>query len=135
MKQKSSYITKQGEAILGYLASLEGTHVTVDQIASHFEGREGGVGLTTIYRHLDKLVQSGKVRKYIIDGVSSACYQYVKETNPEHFHLKCDICGSLQHLKCDTLEGLTGHILEEHNFKINSTKTVFYGRCKNCLNI
>ncbi|MDF2844292.1 MAG: Fe2+/Zn2+ uptake regulation protein [Herbinix sp.] len=135
MRQKASYITKQGEAILGYIASLEGTHVTVEQIASYFEQIDGGVGLTTIYRHLDKLVQSGKVRKYIIDGVSSACYQYVKETNPEQFHLKCDICGSLQHLKCDTLTGLTGHILEEHNFQINATKTVFYGRCKNCLNI
>lgn len=135
MKQKTSYITKQGEAILGYIVSLAGTHITVEQIASHFERLEGGIGLTTIYRHLDKLVQSGKVRKYIIDGVSSACYQYVKETHPEQFHLKCDICGSLQQLECDTMKNLTGHILEEHNFQINATKTVFYGKCKSCYKI
>ncbi|MEL7565084.1 MAG: transcriptional repressor [Dehalobacterium sp.] len=135
MKRSANYHTKQSEAILTYIASLNGEHVTVDQIMKHFDKMDFPIGLTTIYRHLDKLVESGKVRKYTLDGVSGACYQYIiDEDKRMYFHLKCEDCGALFHLQCGVLDKIQQHVYEGHSFQINTIKTVFYGKCANCLN-
>lgn len=127
------YNTKQREAILEILASLEGGHVTAAEIADHLRQRGGAVGLTTIYRQLDKLAAAGEVKKYVIDGTTAACYQAVADRAcRSHFHLKCEGCGALVHLQCDMLEQLAGHFLEDHGFVINAGKTVFYGLCAAC---
>jgi Fur family ferric uptake transcriptional regulator len=134
VRRLSNYTTKQGEAILSYIASLEGDHVTVEQLAKHFDGSGTSIGLTTIYRNLDKLLSSGKIRKFVIDGISGACYQYVGEqfSGGEHFHLKCEICREVYHLQCGAIEEISSHVAEEHAFQINPIKTVFYGICDKC---
>jgi len=137
MERATSYKTRQSEAILSYIASLDGLHVTASQIAEVFKEKGTPIGVATIYRHLDKLVESGKVKKYVIDGASGACYQYISENTDcsEHFHLKCADCGKLVHLQCGYLDDMQQHILKQHEFDINTTKTVFYGKCKNCSDI
>ena len=135
MKRPASYKTKQHKAILGYVASLGGAHVTAAQIAGRFESAEFSIGRTTVYRHLEKLTESGKLRKYTIDGVSGACYQYVSgaEGCGTHLHLKCEACGELRHLECETLSEIQRHVFDEHNFQVNAMKTVLYGKCAGCL--
>ncbi|MDR2174402.1 MAG: transcriptional repressor [Synergistaceae bacterium] len=147
MKRPTGYNTKQSQAILDYIASLGGSHVTVGQIAGHFESIGFPIGLTTVYRHLDKLVRSGRARRYIMEGVSGSCYQYeyaeedigvdvharAHEGSAGHFHLKCEDCGALLHLQCEVLSGLPKRVYEEHSFRIDASKTVFYGKCADCL--
>lgn len=108
--------------------------MTVEQIAKHFERQETSIGVTTIYRNLDKLRASGKIRKYMIDGISGACYQYIEEPSAggDHFHMKCEVCGELHHLQCGTIQELSSHVADEHAFEINPAKTVFYGICDKC---
>lgn len=132
---KENYNTKQRKAILDYIASLGGKHVTAAQIVEHFKNEDVPVGRTTIYRHLDKLEEIGKVRRYIIDGVTGACFQYVdnQEHCRTHLHLKCEQCGRLLHLHCDMLDEIQRHFLKQHAFQVNSMKTVFYGKCEACL--
>ena len=135
MSRPARYNTAQSKAILNYMASLGGTHVTAAKIAEHFGGTGSPIGLTTVYRHLDKLTESGKLRKYFIGDASSACYQYIADNADcsEHFHLKCDDCGALVHLRCGMLDGIPEHVYEEHSFLINRSKVVFYGKCADCL--
>jgi Fur family ferric uptake transcriptional regulator len=134
-KRPASYHTRQGQCILDYLKSLGGSHVTVHQIVRHFEDAEEVIGQTTVYRHLEKLTTQGKIRKYVLNEDKSACYQYVdnEASCREHFHLKCEICGSLIHVDCDFLDEIEGHFRSEHDFQINMLKTVFYGTCKQCV--
>jgi len=135
MKRLSSYNTKQGEAINEYIVSLKNTHVTAAQIVSHFENREIPVGRTTIYRHLDKLIKEGKLRKYSVDGIIGACYQYVDDSEElQCLLLKCENCGELIHSDCDVLQKIHQHIFKAHTFRVNTTKTVFYGKCEACSN-
>jgi Fur family ferric uptake transcriptional regulator len=133
MKRPNRYNTRQGKRIFDYMASLDGGHVTGSQIARHFENEEAVIGQTTIYRHLEKLVEGGKIRKYVLSG-GSACYQYTRDEKKcrEHFHLKCEQCGSLIHLDCTLLDKIQGHLLKDHKFQINTLKTVFYGSCEKC---
>lgn len=130
----AAYNTRQKERLLAYLASLGDRHVTVNEIAGYFRQGEAAVGKTTIYRHLEKLVNAGIIRKYIQEEGAGACYQYVRQNRRcrEHFHLKCEKCGALLHLRCPTLDRTQRHILTKHRFKINTLKTVFYGRCEHC---
>ena len=134
-----SYKTKQHEAILNYIISLNGEHVTAAQIAMHFETIGLQIGRTTIYRRLDKLTMDGILRRYVSDGVSGSCYQYMgadgKEPCDSHWHLKCESCGELQHLDCEALEGVERHVMNEHAFQVNNMRTVLYGICNNCLGI
>jgi Fur family ferric uptake transcriptional regulator len=135
MGRPTRYNTAQGKATLEYLASLGGKHVTAAQVAEHFGKAKPSIGLTTVYRHLERLVEDGHVRKYFIDGVSSACYQHVTddENCPERFHLKCESCGALLHLECEVLDEVQRHVREEHSFSIDKGKIVFYGKCADCM--
>jgi Fur family ferric uptake transcriptional regulator len=134
-KRPANYHTRQGQCILDYMKSLGGGHVTVSQIARYFADKEEVIGQTTIYRHLEKLTAEGKIRKYTLNNGKSACYQY--ESNHakcrEHFHLKCETCGTLIHADCELVDKIRKHLLSRHQFQINMLKTVFYGTCKKCL--
>ncbi|MDR2767498.1 MAG: transcriptional repressor [Treponema sp.] len=134
LKTRGSYQTRQGDEILAYLAGLGGEHITAGAIAGHFGAALPPVGTTTVYRHLEKLIESGKVRRYFLEGEESACYQYVEENAAcrEHFHLKCEKCGKLFHLDCEVLDDVRSHVLKDHKFAINPLRTVFYGLCKKC---
>ena len=136
MTRPLRYKTKQSEVILDYIVSLNGAHVTAAQIVEHFEKEGISVGRTTIYRHLDKLSESGKLYRYTTDGVSGACYQYAGDTEncDTHIHLKCEGCGELLHLECDKLNEIQRHVYNEHAFQVNTLKTVLYGKCGACYN-
>ena len=127
-----AYNTKQKEAVLACLKAHSEGHVHAADIAEHLAGAGNKVGLTTIYRQLDKLVEEGVVKKFVTEG-SSACYQYVGDGHcGEHFHLKCESCGKLIHLKCRTFDRLSAHILEEHGFLSDPGRTTLYGVCSDC---
>ena len=135
MTRPTNYETKHRLAILNYIVSLDGAHVTAAQIAAHFEKEAAPIGKTTIYRHLDKLTESGMLRRYVTDGISGACYQHVeiREDCSNHLHLKCEDCGELLHLDCTALDDLNRHVSAKHAFQVNPMKTVLYGKCKACL--
>jgi Fur family ferric uptake transcriptional regulator len=117
------------------MASLEDTHVTAHQIVRHFETAPVAIGQTTVYRHLERLVAEGKIRKYLLSDGRRAYYQYIgrNQACKEHFHLKCERCGTLIHLDCTLLDTMQGHLLDKHDFQINLLKTTLYGTCGNCL--
>lgn len=134
MNNSGGYKTKQREAILNYMLRHKDSHVTVTSISDYLAGQGTPVGVTTIYRHLDKLLEQGLVRKYTVDPCTCACYQYAAQDTDchEHFHLKCEQCGRLIHLECSHLDGLIEHICSEHGFTLDPFRTVLYGICRDC---
>lgn len=134
MKKESGYNTSQKEKLMDFLISNSEKHTSVQEISAYLRSEGTPVGTATIYRQLDRLVESGTVRKFIIDGKTSACYQYIDDTREckEHFHLKCLRCGKLIHLSCGQLKDINSHIAEHHGFIIDPSQTVFYGKCADC---
>ena len=133
---KAQYKTKQMTEILTFLKSVQEEHVTVSDICKYFRQQGIAVGTTTVYRQLEKMVKEGLVAKYVIDGTSSACFQYVGEhKESEHtscYHCKCEKCGKLIHLHCGEVESLKNHMMEHHDFQMDPLRTVFYGICSEC---
>ena len=134
---RSKYKTKQRAILLEYFESVPGVHFTAADVYEYFKLHGITIGQSTIYRQLESFVDEGIINKYIIDGSSPACFEYIRQD--EHveteicFHCKCEKCGRLIHLHCDELEEIQAHLLAEHHFRLNPMRTVFYGLCKDCM--
>lgn len=128
------YKTKQKELLIECLSNNKNIHMTAADISDQLKIQGHPLGMSTVYRQLDKLVACGVVRKYIVDENSSACYQYVGENGEccEHFHLKCNCCGRLIHTDCTLMKQIAMHMKESHNFEVDLSKTLLYGICSDC---
>ena len=126
MSRLESYNTKQKDKIMNIIKSFN-KEFTIKDI----HNKLCDVGLTTIYRLVDKLVLDGKIKKTISKNVTY--YQYLEDCNEEnHFYLKCENCGSLLHIDCECIKELENHINKKHNFKLNKKQIIINGICKNC---
>ena len=133
MKQ-TGYNTRQKTAIAEQIKALGDEHFTIDGLCDLMAKKGEVVGRTTVYRLLEKLTEDGAVKKFVMPQGESSCYQYVGGHNHcnEHFHLKCETCGSLIHMECDEMNELIEHIKDHHGFVLNPLKTVIYGVCEGC---
>ena len=138
MSTRLKYKTRQKEMLIDYLSSVEGEHITANDVCEFFKSQGETIGQSTIYRHLESLVDEGIINKYVIDANSPACFEYVgRESHLAGevcFHCKCEKCGCLIHLHCDELSEIGKHLYNEHHFKLDPKRTVFYGLCENCIN-
>lgn len=138
MNSRSKYKTKQKDILVEYLKSASGTHITAKDVCDYFKNQGSNIGQSTVYRQLEGLVDEGVINKYIIDGNSPACFEYVGEENLDTmhvcFHCKCERCGKLIHLHCDEVEEMQAHLYKEHKFRMDPRRTVFYGLCEDCAN-
>lgn len=126
------YETKQSKLVYEFLKSHSEKHFSAEDV--YFELINSGekIGRTTVYRQLDKLLESGIVNKYSTDD-NSHCYQFADCSNEhKHYHLKCSVCGKLFHTECDFLDKLSSHILKDHQFTVDPSKIVIYGICQHC---
>lgn len=134
MNHSKTYHTKQQKVILQLMQQMEHGYITVSQIAEYLKKQGESVGLTTIYRHLERFQKEGIVRKIVLDGNSGACYQYIVTEDEENcFLLKCEDCGDIMNMDCGHMKELYSHVLEEHHFNVNPHRTMFYGVCGKCL--
>ena len=128
--RKDGYNTRPLLLVSEVLAEKHGAHVTAEEIVKTLHSRGEKIGLTTVYRNLEKLISCGKARKYV--GDTCACFSIADEGCSHHFHLKCASCGRLIHLECEHIDRLSSHIAAEHGFSLDKSKTVLYGTCKEC---
>ena len=123
-----AYNTKQRETILSVIKKQ-----TKDFSIKELHEKLGGeIGLTTVYRMVDQLASEGVLVKTMSE--SGVLYQYVEPCEKkDHFYLKCDKCGTMSHVDCEQVEGLSKHIFEEHGFKPIDSHVVINGVCKKCI--
>lgn len=136
LSERSKYRTKQRQILIEYFRSSEGEHRTAGDACEYLKCHGAPIGQSTVYRQLESLVDEGILNKYIIDTSSPACFEYVDGTSHADgdicFHCKCEKCGKLIHMHCDELSEMGGHLLDEHDFKVDPKRTVIYGLCKDC---
>lgn len=134
---RSKYKTKQRDILLDYLKNNEGKHICACDVCAYFKDRGAEIGQSTVYRHLESLVDEGLLTKYTIDANSPSCFEYLApESHGDTevcYHCKCEKCGKLVHLHCDEVKMLNEHLCEHHGFKMDPKRTVFYGLCEECM--
>ena len=123
-----SYSTKQKEMIINIIKTKD-KEFTIKDI---YEELEDKVGLTTVYRLVDKLVLEGLIKKNISND-NTVTYEYLEKCDEHnHFYLKCEKCKKLEHVDCDCINELYNHINKNHKFKLNKENIVINGICQNC---
>ena len=130
----NGYNTAARSRILGFLKENKDRTVNANDILNCLNNQGNDVNITTIYRYLDKLTESGEVMKYIAENGTRAVFQYVGERQhcEEHLHLQCVRCGAILHLDCDFMEEISEHVLKDHGFQIQCKNSIIYGICSDC---
>lgn len=137
MARSGAYQTKHKSLLLQFLSDNADRHLTAAEVQMALAANGTPIGAATIYRQLERLESEGTVRRYLLDDRGGSCWQYIGDAAQAahcrtHFHLKCTVCGQLTHLDCDHLHAIADHVAEEHQFRIDPSRTVFYGICGSC---
>lgn len=127
-----NYNTRQRESVLACINESAGEHVTAAEVIDRLREKGERVGLTTVYRCLERLVGEGVLVKYASADREGACFRLADCGSDKCFHMKCEKCGGFFHVECDHLLDVATHIFDEHNFTLDPYKTVFYGVCGRC---
>jgi Fur family ferric uptake transcriptional regulator len=114
----------------------------VDEILSHFEEfrtaqqihdvlrRQGdSVGLTTVYRTLQAMVDSGELDALRTNEGETA---YRRCSNGHHHHLVCRRCGRTVEVSGPAVERWASAVAEEHGFREVSHDLEIFGTCSSC---
>ena len=127
-----TYMTRQQKAVLACIENAHGGCATAQELTEQLHREGQTIGLTTVYRQLEKLDRQGLVHKIVTD--EGARWQYCDCQQKGHncFLMKCERCGRVEHVDCDHLGELYEHLQKEHHFRINPHRTLLYGLCEKC---
>ncbi len=132
-------ITMGRNIIFDTLAKAD-THLSAEDIYLKVRPCYPSIGLTTIYRTLDILVNIGLVFKFDF-GDGRARYELIegpKGIKRHHHHLICNGCGRIidysTALKEEKafIENVESKLSRKYNFNIRSHIIQFYGLCESC---
>lgn len=120
--------TRQRAAVVEMLEALT-QFSSAQDIHAKLRDADSSVGLTTVYRALQSLADSGQV-----DVIRSADGEvmYRKCTLEHHHHLVCRSCGTTIEVDSPTVESWAEQVAARHGFvEINHTFEI-YGICPSC---
>lgn len=129
---KTQYNTKQRRLMSEYILNNNNSRITAGDIASHLKMQGTPVGLSTVYRFLDKMIKEGNLIKFYEEGNNTAYYRSISKSCNVHCHFLCNTCGKIFHIDCSHFDEFSYHISSDHNFTIDLSKTIFSGQCKSC---
>jgi Fur family transcriptional regulator, ferric uptake regulator len=121
--------TRQAEAVAAVLERLPG-FCSAQQI--HAELREHGeqVGLTTVYRHLQVLSETGRVDA-IRDATGETLYRRCR-SDAHHHHLTCRNCGRSVEVEGKAVERWADQVAEQAGFSDVGHTVELFGLCPDC---
>lgn len=86
------------------------------------------VDKTTIYRNLEKLLQSG----VILEDFSNTWEKLYSIKKEHHHHFICDKCNSIENIWCFIKNNIL-NMEEEFWFKVNNHSFILNWICKKCI--
>jgi Fur family ferric uptake transcriptional regulator len=122
-------VTRQRDLVAQVVFLSEG-HPSVEGIRRTLKERGEPVGLATVYRTLEVLVQSGLVRAHDF-GEGFKRYEPMP-AQAHHEHLICERCGRVEEFQNERLERMLPIIADEHGFQHERHRVEIYGVCREC---
>jgi len=135
LKEKGMKVTQQRLLVLEVLANNRDTHMAVEDIYDLVREVYPEVGLATVYRTVQLLLEMQLVDRIHLDD---GCVRYELghlfdgEAKHSHHHLICKKCGKVLAFEDDLLDDLEEQIEKKMGFRIIDHELKFYGQCKEC---
>ena len=120
--------TRQRTAVAALLASTRDFR-TAQQIHTQLVGQGDKLGLATVYRTLQAMLEAGEVDVRVIDGESA--YRRCS-TSQHHHHLVCRGCGRTEELIDSVIEAWAAQMGAEHGFVDVTHDVELSGICADC---
>lgn len=134
LKEKGLKVTGQRLLVLETMAAHPGEHLTAEEIFDLARMKLPEIGLATIYRALQVLVNLHVIDKISLDD-GFARYELSQELGSEghhHHHAICLGCKSVFSLEEDLLGPLEKNLLDHMGFAVTDHEVKLYGYCKAC---
>jgi Fur family ferric uptake transcriptional regulator len=126
--------TRQGEAVRDALNAAGGFRSAQDVYAA-LRATGEAVGLSTVYRHLQSLVDTGVV-DVIHTPEGEATYRYCGDSGGavrrHHHHLVCRRCGRTEEVEGRVVERWAGEVAERHGYLDVDHTVELFGTCATC---
>ncbi|MDP9791590.1 Fur family ferric uptake transcriptional regulator [Catenuloplanes nepalensis] len=120
--------TRQRTAVSSLLAEVEGFHSAQD-LHAMLRDRGERVGLTTVYRTLQGLADSGEIDVMRPPGGE---HLYRRCSSGHHHHLVCRSCGSTVEVEGPAVESWADREAARHGYVDVSHTLEIFGTCPNC---
>ncbi|GAB2926278.1 Fur family transcriptional regulator [Rhodococcus aerolatus] len=102
---------------------------SAQELHEELRRRGEGIGLTTVYRTLQALVDSGSVDVLRTDTGEAV---YRRCSTGHHHHLVCRDCGATVEVEGPAVERWAQGVAAEHGFTRVSHTVEVFGRCADC---
>ncbi len=121
--------TRQGAAIVGALRASPSFRSAQD---IHAELRAAGqqIGLTTVYRHLQRLADDGAL-DVLRQPEGDVMYRYCR-SDEHHHHIVCRECGRSAETDCPELSGWAERLAASLGYSDVSHAVEVFGVCPAC---
>ena len=120
--------TRQRAAVNEILGELEEFR-TAQQLHDELRRQGKSIGLTTVYRTLQALADTGDV-DVIRTGDGEAAYR--RCSTGHHHHLVCRSCGRAVEVSGPAVERWANAVAAEHGFREVSHDLEIFGTCSSC---
>ncbi|GIP31840.1 Fur family transcriptional regulator [Paenibacillus sp. J2TS4] len=132
MAGKGYKLTPQREVTLRVLLEQDKGHLSAEDVFMLVKARFPEMGLATVYRTLELLVELGVLVKVNFqDGVARYDLRCEEQHHMRH-HLICNECGHLKKLQEDWLAELEERLQREYGFTVTDHRLDFIGTYVTC---
>lgn len=128
LKAADKRITPQRRLILDILATARG-HLDAAEIHEQGRRRDPRLSLSTVYRTLAALKETGAVRELHLDEEH---HHYELAMDDQHSHLVCTGCGRVVELDSGPFEEVARRAAKAHGFELAGAQVELSGLCAVC---
>jgi Fur family ferric uptake transcriptional regulator len=122
-------MTARRTAVAQAIGRVDG-FVSAQQLHAELRRAGAGIGLTTVYRHLQALADAGEVdtlRTKDGETVYRRC-----ATGRHHHHLVCRSCGRTVEVEGPAVERWAAEVARQHGFRDVAHTLEVFGTCAAC---
>lgn len=134
LREKGLKVTSQRFMVLNILSAHGDEHLTVEEIYDLAKEESPEIGLATIYRTVQVLLELHVIEKVTFDDGFARYELNGEETGSghRHHHAICTQCGKVYSLETDLLDTLEKQVFESLGFEVTDHEVKLYGLCSAC---
>ena len=134
LREKGLKVTSQRLMVLNILSAHGDEHLTVEEIYDLAKEESPEIGLATIYRTVQVLLELHVIEKVTFDDGFARYELNGEETGSghRHHHAICTQCGKVYSLETDLLDTLEKQLFESLGFEVTDHEVKLYGLCSAC---
>ena len=134
LREKGLKVTSQPLMVLNILSTHGDEHLTVEEIYDLAKEESPEIGLATIYRTVQVLLELHVIEKVTFDDGFARYELNGEETGSghRHHHAICTQCGKVYSLETDLLDTLEKQVFKSLGFEVTDHEVKLYGLCSAC---